>query len=86
MPKDWSDKRERQHQHIKDSLQARGKKERAEHGEARQATLNDTPAPVRGDRNAAKLAARRPNCGRKPDAPGRSKIDKAELGKALARE
>jgi hypothetical protein len=52
MPKAWSDKRERQYQHIKDGLRARGKtektaeeiagrtvnKERAQHGEARTAS------------------------------------------------
>ena len=49
MPKAWSDKRERQYKHIKDSLKERGKseklaeeiaartvnKERAQHGEAK---------------------------------------------------
>ena len=52
MPKVWSDKRERQYAHIKDSLSKRGKpeklaseiaartvnKERAQHGEARSAS------------------------------------------------
>ncbi len=52
MPKAWSDKRERQYAHIKDSLRARGQpeaaaeeiaartvnKERAQHGEARTAS------------------------------------------------
>jgi hypothetical protein len=52
MPKAWSSKRERQYEHIKDSLEQRGKgerlaeeiaartvnKERAQHGEARHAS------------------------------------------------
>jgi hypothetical protein len=52
MPKAWSAKRERQYEHIKDSLEGRGKgeqlaeqiaartvnKERAQHGEARHAS------------------------------------------------
>ncbi len=52
MPTTWSDKRERQYQHIKDSLRSRGKpekpaeeiaartvnKERAQHGEVRHAS------------------------------------------------
>jgi len=52
MPKAWSAKRERQYEHIKDSVKARGKsekvaeevaartvnKERAQHGEARHAS------------------------------------------------
>ena len=52
MPKAWSDKRERQYEHIKDGLKGRGKsekvaeeiaartvnKERAQHGEAKHAS------------------------------------------------
>jgi plasmid stabilization system protein ParE len=52
MPRAWSDKRERQYEHIKDSLEKRGKsenlaeeiaartvnKERAQHGEAKTAS------------------------------------------------
>jgi plasmid stabilization system protein ParE len=52
MPKAWSDKRERQYEHIKDSVEQRGKsekvaeeiaartvnKERAQHGEAKHAS------------------------------------------------
>jgi plasmid stabilization system protein ParE len=52
MPKAWSPKRERQYEHIRDSLEARGKnedlaeeiaartvnKERAQHGEAKEAS------------------------------------------------
>ena len=44
MPKAWSDKRERQYEHIKDSLQARGKKEKtAEEIAAR--TVNKESCP-----------------------------------------
>jgi hypothetical protein len=52
MPKEWSGKRERQYEHIKDSVKSRGKsekvakeiaartvnKERAQHGEAKHAS------------------------------------------------
>jgi hypothetical protein len=52
MPKSWSDKRERQYEHIKEGLEQRGKsegvaeeiaartvnKERAQHGEAKEAS------------------------------------------------
>lgn len=52
MPKSWSDKRERQYEHIKESLEERGKseklaeeiaartvnKDRAQHGEAKEAS------------------------------------------------
>jgi len=64
MPQDkWSNKRERQYEHIKESLEERGRpraeeiaartvnKERAQHGEAKHAsaaTMRDMPAPVRG--------------------------------------
>ena len=54
MPKEWSDKRERQYEHIKESYKERGKsedkaeelaartvnKERAEHGETKDSKSN----------------------------------------------
>jgi hypothetical protein len=56
MPKAWSDKRERQYEHVKESVEARGKpekvaeeiaartvnKERAQHGEAKTASRSST--------------------------------------------
>ncbi len=107
MPKAWSDKRERQYAHIKDSLQARGKperlageiaartvnKERAQHGEARQASaasLADVPAPVRGGRRShrgegGRTLAQLKEEARRQKLPGRSAMNKAELERALAR-
>ena len=65
MPKAWSAKRERQYEHVKQGYERQGKpepvaeeiaartvnKERAQHGEAREASapsLRDMPAPQRG--------------------------------------
>lgn len=103
----WSDKRERQYEHIKDSLRERGKsentaeeiaartvnKERAQHGEARTAnpkTLKATPAPVRGGKNSHRGPQGRTRDQLYEDAkrmgiPGRSKMNKQELEKAVGR-
>ena len=101
----WSDKRERQYEHIKDSAKKRGEstkraeeiaartvnKERAQHGEAKTAnpkTLKDTPAPVRGGRRSHTGAQGRTREqlyeeARRKNVPGRSKMNKAELEKAV---
>ncbi|MFN4119273.1 plasmid stabilization protein [Acidovorax sp.] len=103
----WSAKRERQYDHIKDSLLDRGKsestaeeiaartvnKERAQHGEAKEAnpkTLKDTPAPVRGGRRSHQGAQGRTREQLYEDAKrkgiaGRSKMNKAQLEKAVGR-
>lgn len=103
----WSAKRERQFDHIKSSLKERGRsektaeeiaartvnKERAQHGEARQAnpkTVRDTPAPVRGGRRSHTGAQGRTREqlyeeARKKGIPGRSRMNKAELEKAVGR-
>ncbi len=103
----WSAKRERQYEHIKESLQERGRstrtaeeiaartvnKERAQHGESRTAnpkTLHDTPAPVRGGRRSHTGAQGRTREqlyeeARRKGIAGRSKMNKAQLEKALAR-
>lgn len=101
----WSPKRERQYGHIKDSLRARGKpekqaeeiaartvnKERAQHGEAREASatsLEDMPAPRRGGlrshkgeggRTYRQLYAEARNQGIR----GRSKMSREALEKAI---
>jgi len=108
MPKaDWSAKRERQYEHIKDSLKERGRstrvaesiaartvnKERAQHGEAEKPnpkTLRDTPAPVRGGRRSHSGAQGRTREqlyeeARKKGIAGRSKMNKAQLEKAVGR-
>lgn len=103
----WTAKRERQYKHIKDSLQERGKstrtaeqiaartvnKERAQHGEARQAspkTLNDTPAPVRGGQRSHQGAQGRTREqlyeeARRKNIKGRSTMNKAALEAAVGR-
>ncbi len=103
----WSAKRERQYEHIKESLQERGRstrtaeeiaartvnKERAQHGESKTAnpkTLHDTPAPVRGGRRSHTSAQGRTREqlyeeARRKGIAGRSKMNKAQLEKALAR-
>jgi hypothetical protein len=101
----WSAKRERQYGHIKDSLKRRGKnekqaeeiaartvnKERAQHGEAREASptsTEDMPAPRRGGlrshqgeggRTRAQLYAEAKARG----VRGRSKMTREELEKAV---
>lgn len=102
----WSEKRERQYQHIKKRVQSQGgnrakraeeiaartvNKERAQHGETRQAsqsTLNSTPAPRRGGLRAHRGAAGRTYAQLYKDAqarniPGRSTMNKAQLERAL---
>lgn len=103
----WSAKRERQYEHIKDSLLDRGRdedtaeeiatrtvnKERAQHGEAKTAnpkTLKATPAPVRGGRNSHRGPQGRTRDQLYEDAkrlriPGRSRMNKQQLQKAVAR-
>ena len=78
----WSDKRERQYEHIKQGLLKRGEeraeeiaartvnKERAEHGETEVGRLTYDPL-----RNAAKARG----------IKGRSRMSKAELQKVLSR-
>lgn len=106
MPKTWSDKRERQYEHIKEGLEERGKsksvakeiaartvnKERAQHGEAKQASrssVEDMPAGQRGGlhshsgergRTYEQLYREAQEKGLK----GRSTMSKAELEKRLS--
>ncbi len=101
----WSPKRERQYAHIKESLLASGKnnslaeeiaartvnKERAQHGEAREASkssLDDISASRRGGLRSHGGEAGRPvaqphNEARQRGIKGRSAMNKAELLKAL---
>jgi hypothetical protein len=105
--KTWSAKRERQYAHIKDSLLERGKpepvaeeiaartvnKERAQHGEAEQASassINDMSAGRRGGLRAHQGAGGRTvqqlrNEARQRGVKGRSSMNKAALEAALAR-
>lgn len=101
----WSAKRERQYAHIKDGLLKRGKgkqvaeeiaartvnKERAQHGEALQASpssLNDMPAGRRGGLRShlgagGRTLAQLRNEARQRGVKGRSKMNKAQLEQAL---
>ena len=107
MPKAWSAKRERQYEHIKESLKERGKgeqlaeeiaartvnKERAQHGEAREAsaaTLRDMPAPKRGGERSHRGEGGRTRDqlyeeARRKGIAGRSTMSKAELERAVGR-
>jgi plasmid stabilization system protein ParE len=103
----WSKKRERQYEHIKDGLLERGEskdkaeeiaartvnKERARHGEARQASKSSTDDISSGRRGG--LRSHKGSGGRTRDqlyneakqrnVKGRSKMTKAELEKAVGR-
>lgn len=103
----WSDKRERQYTHIKQSLKSRGKsektaeeiaartvnKERARHGEAREASRSsvDDIAPSRRgglrshDGEGGRTYAQLYNEARQRRIAGRSSMTKAELERALSR-
>jgi len=103
----WSPKRERQYEHIKDSLLERGSKEstaeeiaartvnkeRAQHGEAREAsraTLQDMPAPKRGGEHShrgpqGRTYAQLYEDARSAGLKGRSHMSKAQLEQALKR-
>jgi plasmid stabilization system protein ParE len=103
----WSKKRKRQYEHIKDGLLERGEsedkaeeiaartvnKERARHGEARQASKSSTDDISSGRRGG--LRSHKGSGGRTRDqlyneakqrnVKGRSKMTKAELEKAVGR-
>ena len=108
MPQEaWSDKRERQYEHIKDGLLDRGEsedtaeeiaartvnKERARAGEAREASRTSTDDISSGRRGG--LRSHRGPGGRTRDQlyneakakniKGRSKMNKAQLERAVAR-
>jgi len=107
MPKAWSAKRERQYEHIKDGLLERGKsedtaeeiaartvnKERAQHGEAREASplsLEDMPASRRGGLHShtgegGRTYAQLYQEAQQKNLKGRSSMNKAELERKLGR-
>lgn len=105
--KAWSDKRERQYEHIKEGLEERGKdedtaeeiaartvnKERARAGEAKESSRSSTKDISSGRRGG--LRSHRGPGGRTRDqlyneakekgVKGRSKMNKAQLEKAVGR-
>jgi hypothetical protein len=107
MPRAWSDKRERQYEHIKDGLVDRGKsedtaeeiaartvnKERARAGEAKESSRTSTDDISSGRRGG--LRSHRGSGGRTRDqlynearqkgVKGRSKMNKAQLERAVGR-
>src|SRR3954454_7056342 len=107
MPKAWSSKRERQYEHIKDSLEERGRsenkaeeiaartvnKERARAGESRTASrtsTDDISASRRGGLRSHSGAGGRTRDqlyaeAQRKGIEGRSKMNKAELEKAVGR-
>jgi hypothetical protein len=108
MPRNtWNAKRERQYEHIKDSLRDHGKgeklaeeiaartvnKERAQHGEAEQASassLDDISASRRGGLRShegpgGRTLAQLRNEASQRGVKGRSRMNKAQLEQALRR-
>jgi hypothetical protein len=106
-PEAWSNKRERQYEHIKDGLLERGEsedtaeeiaartvnKERARHGEARESSRTSTQDISSGRRGG--LRSHKGPGGRTYDqlyneakekkVKGRSKMNKAQLARAVGR-
>lgn len=107
MPRAWSDKRERQYEHIKDGLEQRGltqdeaeevaartvNKERARAGEtetASRSSIDDISSGRRGGLRSHSGPGGRTfdqlyNEAKRANIPGRSKMNKRELEKAVGR-
>src|SRR5438045_2667305 len=104
----WSDKRERQYEHVKESVKERGastkrakeiaartvNKERARSGEARESSRTSTRDISSGRRGGLRSGTARAkgrtkeqlyNEARKLNVPGRSKMNKAQLQRAVDR-
>lgn len=103
----WSDKRERQYEHIKDGLEEKGRsektakqiaartvnKERARSGEAREASRTSTQDISSGRRGGlrshkgpgGRTKEQLYNEAKARNIPGRSKMNKAQLARAVGR-
>jgi hypothetical protein len=104
----WSDKRERQYEHVKESAKERGastkrakeiaartvNKERARTGEAKESSRTSRKDISSGRRGGLRSGTNRPkgrtkeqlyNEARKLNVPGRSKMNKAQLERAVDR-
>jgi hypothetical protein len=102
----WSNKRERQYEHIKESAEERGastkrakeiaartvNKERARTGEARERSRSSVRDMSSSRRGGMRSGTRRPrgrtkeqlyNEAKKMNVPGRSKMNKAQLQRAV---
>ncbi len=109
MPKSWSNKRERQYEHIKESAQERGasekrakeiaartvNKERARTGEARTSSRLSREDMSSGRRGGLRSGTRAEkgrtrdqlyNEAKKMGIEGRSKMNKAQLQRAVSRK
>jgi hypothetical protein len=107
MPKAWSEKRERQYEHIKDGLRERGEtedtaeeiaartvnKERARAGEAKESSRSSTEDISSGRRGGLRSHSgpggrtrdQLYNEAREKNIKGRSKMNKAQLQRAVGR-
>jgi hypothetical protein len=106
MPREWSSKRERQYEHVKDSQKKQGKstkkaeeiaartvnKARARSGEAKTASRTSLEDKSSGQRGGQRSGTNRPkgrtreqlyNEAKKRNIPGRSKMNKAQLQRAV---
>lgn len=106
--KTWSNKRERQYEHIKDSAKKRGastkrakeiaartvNKERARTGEAKESSRTSRRDMSSGRRGGLRSGTNRPrgrtkeqlyNEAKRMNIPGRSKMNKAQLQRAVDR-
>ena len=106
MPREWSNKRERQYEHVKDSQKKQGKstkkaeeiaartvnKARARSGEAKTASRTSIKDKSSGQRGGQRSGTSRPkgrtreqlyNEAKKRGIPGRSKMNKAQLQRAV---
>jgi hypothetical protein len=104
----WSDKRERQYEHIKEGLEERGRgedlaeeiaartvnKERAQHGEAKSASTLSRRDLSPGRRGGLRSGTNRPkgrtkaqlyNEAKRMNIPGRSRMTKQQLQRAVDR-